>query len=72
VNLTEGMTGAYVRLLAKTTVLHAVSRGQANDNVCIFTNDDINMAAEQVLKGFAIGKKAKKHHQYEVDVNSKG
>ena len=69
INLTEGMTGAYVRLLAKSTVLHAVSRGQSNSNVCTFTCDDMNTAAEQVMKGFAIGKRARKHHKYEVEVD---
>lgn len=71
INMAEGLTGAYIRLLAKTTVIRAVSEGKcgAGGVTCTFSSDDLNAAAEQVQKNYAIGKKAKKHHVIEADVH---
>jgi hypothetical protein len=71
INMTEGLTGAYIRLLAKTTVIRAVSEGKcgANGAACSFSADNLNAASEQVMKNYAIGKKAKKHHIMEVDTH---
>lgn len=65
VNLTDGLTGAYIKDLVKAAVIRAVKNGQASHD-CSFVSlsaDDLTLAAEQVLKNFEIGKKAKKHHQ---------
>jgi hypothetical protein len=69
IKMTEGLTGAYIRLLAKTTVIKAVSEGRAAQGRCVFTSDNLNSAAEQVMRNYAIGKKAKKHHTYEADTH---
>jgi SpoVK/Ycf46/Vps4 family AAA+-type ATPase len=71
IKLTEGLTGAYIRLLAKTTVIHAVSDGKCapGASACTFSTDNLNAAAEQCMANFAIGKKAKKHHQIESDTH---
>ena len=71
INMTEGLTGAYIRLLAKTTVIRAVAEGKCGPDgvTCNFTSDNLNAAAEQVMKNYAIGKKAKKHHQMEPDTH---
>src|SRR5512135_2086310 len=71
INMTEGLTGAYIRLLAKTTVIRAVAEGKCglDGAACQFSADNLNSAAEQVMKNYAIGKKAKKHHQMEADTH---
>ena len=71
INMTEGLTGAYIRLLAKTAVIRAVSEGKcgANSAACSFSADNLNAASEQVMKNYAIGKKAKKHHIMESDTH---
>lgn len=72
VNLTNGLTGAYIKDLVKTAVIRAVSLGQASlDGVSVnLTSDDLMSAAEQVMKNFEIGKRAKKHHVVDVSVAS--
>jgi hypothetical protein len=69
--MTEGFTGAYIRLLAKTTVLRAVDDGKCGPDgvTCTFTADNLNSAAEQVMRNYQIGKRAKKHHTIEADVH---
>jgi len=64
VNLTAGLTGAYIKDLVKTAVIRAVSFGQVTpDGVTVsLSSDDLTTAAEQVIKNFAIGQRAKKHH----------
>jgi len=71
INMTEGLTGAYIRLLAKTAVIRAVAEGKCgvNGSTCSFSADNLNAAAEQCMKNFAIGKKAKKHHIMESDTH---
>ncbi len=74
IQATQGLTGAYIRLLAKTTVIRAVAEGHVipGGSGCIFSADDLNAATEQVMKNFAIGKKAKKHHVIEGEVHMSG
>ena len=59
--LCDGLTGDYIKELAKCTVLRSVAEGRASGNKVIFTADDLNAAGEQVVRNFKIGKRAKKH-----------
>jgi hypothetical protein len=72
INMTEGLTGAYIRLLAKTTVIRAVAEGKCGPNgtACQFSSDNLNAAAEQVMRNYAIGKRAKRHHTIEAEVHA--
>jgi len=74
VHMTEGLTGAYVKFLAKSAVIRATDDGCVSDDgrVCVLTADHLNGAAEQVLKNFAIGQRAKKHHRVDADVRVVG
>lgn len=68
VDMTDGLTGAYIRLLAKMAVIRAVAEGRSSEGAALVRADDLNAAADQVMKNHAIGKRAKKHHiQAEVD-----
>jgi ATP-dependent 26S proteasome regulatory subunit len=64
IGLTEGLTGAYIKDLVKTAVIRAVSHGQVSpDGVTVtLSADDLTVAAQQVLRNYEIGKRAKKHH----------
>lgn len=69
VGLTDGLTGAYVKELANSTVIRAVSRGNFVDGgKVLFSSDDLNSAAEQVVKNYRIGKSAKKKVQAEIEI----
>lgn len=60
--MTEGFTGDYIKELAKCTVIRAVNAGRGQNGRVIFNSDDITSCAEQVLQNYAVGQKAKKHH----------
>ena len=68
INMTEGLTGAYIRLLAKTTVIRAVAEGKCGGTACSVSADNLNAASEQVMRNYQIGKKAKKHHTIDAEV----
>jgi SpoVK/Ycf46/Vps4 family AAA+-type ATPase len=62
VNMTEGLTGAYIKDLIKTAVLRAVSKNQRNDDShVLLMPDDLVYATNQIMKNYEIGKRAKKH-----------
>jgi ATP-dependent 26S proteasome regulatory subunit len=61
IELTDGLTGAYIKDLAKATVIKAVSRGNFVDCGVLFNADDLTGAAEQVVRNYQIGKSAKKN-----------
>lgn len=65
IELTDGLTGAYLKDLAKSTVVRAVAEGRAGDGAVTFTSDNLNGAAQKVMKNYSIGKKARKHHHLE-------
>lgn len=72
IDLCDGLTGAYVKELAKSAVIRAVAEGRLKDGVVTFCADDLTAAAEQVMKNFAIGQRAKKHHvRLDADVDMK-
>jgi len=62
IELCEGLTGAYVKELAKSTVIRAVAERGTSGGAVTFTSDDLTAAAQQVVSNFAIGQRAKKHH----------
>lgn len=64
--LTEGFTGAYMRDVAKSTVIRAVDAGMFDGDCATFTADHLVASAEQSHKNFQLGQKAKKH-QVTVD-----
>lgn len=69
VQMTEGLTGDYVKSLAKSAVIRAVSSGRSADGgaSCSFSADDLTAAADQAMRNYQIGKRAKKHHTYEAE-----
>jgi AAA+ superfamily predicted ATPase len=69
-DMTEGLTGDYMKNLAKTTVVRAVANGSCDGKNVIINSDHITGAADQAMKNFAIGKRAKRHHHYEDEVSS--
>jgi hypothetical protein len=73
-DLTDGLTGAYLKDLAESMVIRAVSLGRSSESGVSFTADDITTCSQQSLRNFAIGKRAKKHHSMsvsgEVDMKS--
>ncbi len=60
-DMTEGLTGDYMKELANSTILFAVSAGRGGTSVT-FTADDLTKAAEKVVKDYALGKLAHRHH----------
>jgi cell division protease FtsH len=68
VDLTDGLTGAYIRELANATVIRAVAAGNLVPGGVKFSADDLNAAAEQVVRNYKIGKAARKKVQAEISV----
>jgi len=68
VELTDGLTGAYIKELANATVIRAVARGNFVQGGVLFGADDLNAAAEQVVRNYRIGKAARKKMQAEIVV----
>ena len=68
VELTDGLTGAYIKELANATVIRAVARGNFVEGGIAFSADDLNSAAQQVVRNYQIGKTARKRLQAEVTV----
>lgn len=67
VQLTDGFTGDYLKEVAKQVIIRATREGRnAAGSVC-FNVDDLNVAGEQVVKNFQIGKRAKRHHDVVVE-----
>jgi AAA+ superfamily predicted ATPase len=64
IHATEGLTGAYVKLLAKLAVIAATSGGSVSPDgsTCVLSADHLAAATEQVMKNYRIGQRAKKHH----------
>jgi AAA+ superfamily predicted ATPase len=69
IKMTDGLTGDYIKSLARAVVIRAVGDGCSTGQRCTFTVDHLNAAVEQVMKNFAIGKRAKKHHHPDVVVS---
>jgi AAA+ superfamily predicted ATPase len=68
-DLTDGLTGDYIKELAKSAVLSAVAGDRFADGRVTFCADDLMAAAERVVKNFAIGKRAKKHHNMSLNAD---
>lgn len=71
INATDGLTGAYVKFLAKSAVIKATADGCVSDDgrVCVLTADHLNGATQQVMANYAIGKRAKRHHMIEAEAD---
>jgi len=69
IKMTDGFTGDYIKSLARAVIIQAVADGLTDGQRATFTADHLNAAAEQVMKNYQIGKKAKKHHQFEADIS---
>jgi SpoVK/Ycf46/Vps4 family AAA+-type ATPase len=67
IELTDGFTGDYIKEVAKTIVIRATAQGRNNNGKITFITDDLNIAGEQVLKNFQIGKRARRHHDISID-----
>jgi hypothetical protein len=62
IGMTDGFTGAYMRDVAKSCVIRAVDAG-CFDGACVtFSADHLIAAAEQSMRNYQLGKRAKKHH----------
>jgi len=70
-NMTQGLTGAYIKELANATVIRAVADGHCSPDgrMCTFSSDNLTAAAEQCMKNYSIGQRAKKHHKLEAEVH---
>lgn len=63
VDLTNGLTGAYIKDLVKTAVIRAVAADRVSpDHTSVsLSADDLSSAAEQIIKNYEIGKRVKTH-----------
>lgn len=70
INMVEGLTGAYIKDLANSIMIRAVSSNcMTPDGLSVvFTTDNITGAAEQVMKNYLLGKRVKRHHQTDPQV----
>lgn len=62
INLTDGLTGAYIKDLIKTAVISAVSNNQMKGDAVLIKSSDMLSAINQVMMNYEIGQRAKKHH----------
>jgi cell division protease FtsH len=68
IKLTEGLTGDYVKSLVKTVIIRSAARNpESRTGVIEYSAADLMAAAEQVMKGYQIGKRSTKHHTYTSD-----
>lgn len=67
VQLTAGFTGDYLKEVAKQVVIRATREGRNAGGGVQFNVDDLNVAGEQVVRNFQIGKRAKRHHEMTVE-----
>jgi AAA+ superfamily predicted ATPase len=70
INMTDGLTGDYMKSLVKTVVIRAVSDNKSDGKSVIFGAEHIINAAEQVIKNYQIGKRAKRHHVFEGEIKA--
>lgn len=70
INMADGLTGAYIKDLADSTMIRAVnSECVSPDGLSIvFTTDNLTGAAEQVMKNYLLGKRVKRHHQIDPKI----
>lgn len=70
--MTDGMTGAYIQELAKSCVMLATRQGgvQADSQVCVYNSSQLMASVESVLENWRMGQQAKKHHSYNKAANT--
>lgn len=66
-DMTEGLTGDYIKELVKCIVIKATAEGRNTGSGVEFNVGDLTRAAEQVINNYKIGKKTRKH---DVTVNA--
>jgi cell division protease FtsH len=69
VDMTDGLTGAYIKELVNATVIRAVARGNFVKGGVLFSADDLNASAEQVVRNYKIGRASRKKTQAEIVVS---
>lgn len=69
IQLTDGFTGDYIRELARAAVIRATAAGRNTGDKVVLIADDLTAAGEQAIKGFQIGKRAKKHHRLTSEID---
>ena len=67
IELCAGLTGDYLKELAKSIVIRATREGRNTGGQIVFTADDMAAAGALVIKNHNIGKKAKKHHEVSLE-----
>jgi len=67
IDLCAGFTGDYVKEIARAVVIRATRQGRNQSGQVIFTADDLTTAGEQAIRNFAIGKKARRHHDLALE-----
>jgi len=70
IELTEGLTGDYIKSLVKNTIKNAVAEGRVVEGVCYFSLDNIIKATKQIIDNHKIGQMSKKHHKYQSPPDS--
>lgn len=72
IDMMEGLTGDYIRSLARAVVINAVNSGQVSEDglSCSFGPEDLTIAAEQIMRNYRIGLRAKKHYTFQAEVES--
>lgn len=70
-DMTDGLTGAYLKDLVKAVVIRSIANGGYGDDCVAFCNDDFVAGADHVVKNFQIAKRAMTR-DYGAQVASKG
>lgn len=70
IKMTEGFTGDYLKALVKEVILKATAEGRCVNGQVQFISDDLTVAGESMMRNFQIGKRAKKHHQYKMELET--
>lgn len=63
-DMTDGMTGAYIHELVKSIVMSCLSdpSRQSRREFCVFNSGHLSHCVDQVLENWKLGKLAKQHH----------
>lgn len=63
-DMTEGMTGAYIHELAKSIVMSCYNSQNHSQysGICVFSSTHLSECVEQILESWKLGQTAKKHH----------
>jgi AAA+ superfamily predicted ATPase len=62
IDLCAGFTGDYIKKLAESAVIKSAAAGRVQNGQAVVTADDLTTAAEQEIRNYKIGKRARQHH----------